>query len=146
MKRAAGTAILVFVATSMATAGCYHAVVDTGRTPNGTVIEDEWADSFVDGLAPPDVINTAEDCPNGIAKVETRHSFLNRLAAFLTFSIYSPMHITVHCAAAGEADAAADRTVEVGAGSDTRAIGVAIAKAAILADRADAPAFVVIAE
>jgi hypothetical protein len=137
---------LAAVVAAVGTAGCYHAVVETGRTPNGTIVEDKWADSFLEGLVPPDAINTAEQCPNGVAKVETRHSFTNLLVGVLTWGVYTPMHITVHCASAGEADSAADRRVAVGAGADSRAVGTAIARAAILSDRTDAPAFVVIAE
>jgi Bor protein len=79
-------------------AGCYHAVVETGRAPNGQVVEQEWAHSFIGGLIPPSVVETASQCPNGVARVETQHSFLNMLAAGLTFGLYSPITITVACA------------------------------------------------
>ncbi len=82
-------------------AGCYHAVVETGRQPSDVVIENKWASSFVHGLVPPDVVNVASQCPNGVARVETRLSFLNMLVTGLTFGIYSPMEITVTCAAGG---------------------------------------------
>jgi hypothetical protein len=49
-------------------------------------------------LVPPDIVNTAAQCPNGVAKVETQHSFLNMVAQVVTFSIYSPMTIDVQCA------------------------------------------------
>ena len=78
--------------------GCYHAVVDTGKTPNGVAVEKKWAHSFIAGLVPPSVVETASKCPNGIAKVETQLSFLNQLANFLTLGIYSPMEIVVSCA------------------------------------------------
>ncbi|MBB4639394.1 Bor family protein [Longimicrobium terrae] len=80
--------------------GCYHATVDTGRTPNGVEVKKEWAHSFIAGLVPPSTVETASQCPNGVAKVETQQSFLNLVANVLTGGIYSPMTITVQCAGA----------------------------------------------
>ena len=82
-------------------AGCYHAIVETGQPASATVIEDKWASSFLHGLVPPDVVETASQCPEGVARVETQHSFLNMVAAAITFGIYTPMQITVTCAAGG---------------------------------------------
>ena len=64
---------------------------------------------------PPQVIQTASQCPNGVARVETQHSFLNSLVAAITFSIYTPMTITVQCAAGGSPDPAATPTPAPGA-------------------------------
>lgn len=100
LRRAAtGTALLLTVGLS----ACFHATIDTGRRPSGETIERPWAHSFVYGLVPPATVETAGRCPNGVARVETQQSFLNGLVAFLTFSLYTPMTITVQCAAAGTA-------------------------------------------
>lgn len=40
--------------------------------------------------------------------VETKMSFVNGLVAGLTFSLYTPIHITVTCAAASSASLPAD--------------------------------------
>lgn len=101
MKRGLGG--LAFVAL-FALAGCYHAVIETGRPAGATVIEKPWAMSFVFGLVPPPVENVAQQCTNGVSKVETQHSFLNGLVAIISFSIVTPMEITVTCAAAGGND------------------------------------------
>lgn len=131
MRRVTSIALLgAFVLT----AGCYRAVVETGRPASGTIVENKWASSFIAGLVPPAVVNTASQCPNGVSKVETQHTFLNMLAAFVTFNIYSPMTITVSCASGGTSSSselidagvtieeqtaamseAADRAVETGA-------------------------------
>lgn len=95
-SRIAAVAVL-----AVAASGCYHAVVDTGRAPSSTTIEKPWAHSFLAGLVPPDVVETASRCPDGVARVETKHSFLNSLANVLTWGIYSPMSIEVTCAAPG---------------------------------------------
>lgn len=89
------------VGFTLISTGCYHAVIDTGLAPGTQTIQKEWAHSFIDGLVPPDVVTTAAACPHGVARVETQHSFLNELAAFLTLGIYTPMQITVTCAATG---------------------------------------------
>ena len=90
--------LLVPLLLSGTLAGCYHAVVETGRPPSGQVVEKEWAHSFIGGLIPPSVVETASQCPNGVARVETEHSLLNMLAAGLTGGLYSPITIKVACA------------------------------------------------
>ena len=113
MKRSL-LALVVAVAVSVS---CYHATIETGRTASGQTISNPWAHSFVFGLVPPSTVNTAAQCPNGVAKVETVHSFLNGLVAALTFSIYTPMTITVSCASAGSASAP-DIRIPPGAAQD----------------------------
>jgi hypothetical protein len=80
-------------------AGCYHARIETGLTPSAQVIEETFASSWIYGLVPPNTVNTAEQCPDGVAVVETELSFVNQLVGFITFGIYTPMHIKVTCAA-----------------------------------------------
>jgi len=87
------------------TGGCYHATITTGAQPSNQVIEKAWAHSFLWGLVPPSTVETASKCPHGVAQVETQMSFLNLLANFITGGIYSPMEITVTCAATGTASA-----------------------------------------
>lgn len=124
------------------TAGCYHTVVDTGRVPSGAVLEDKWADSFVEGLVPPDAVETAQACPNGIAKVETRISFLNGLVRLLTWGIYTPMEITVHCAAANGGDDSS--SIRVRSGASDREVGMALEKAASLSAAIEGPAYLIL--
>ena len=82
-------------------AGCYHATIDTGRTPSTVTIEKHWASGWIYGLVPPSTIETAQKCPSGVAKVETQLSFANQLVNFLTLGIYTPMDVTVTCAQGG---------------------------------------------
>ncbi|MFW5973451.1 MAG: Bor family protein [Bacteroidota bacterium] len=90
--------LFVFV---IALSGCYHAQVNTGRTPGTVVIDKPFASGWIYGLVPPSTVNAASECANGVAIVETQLSFVNQLVSFLTFGIYTPMHIKVTCAAAG---------------------------------------------
>lgn len=89
---------LLVLAAALASTACYHVTVDTGRPAGGQVIERPWAASFIAGLVPPPVVETASKCPNGIAKVDTQLSFLNLLVGGVTFGIYTPMDIRVSCA------------------------------------------------
>jgi Bor protein len=86
-------------------AACFHATVQTGATPGSTTISKPWASSWVFGLVPPKTVETASQCPAGVATVETQHSFLNMLVTVLTLDIYTPMTITVTCAEGRHADA-----------------------------------------
>lgn len=110
---------LILVAAAVATTGCFHAVVNTGRQPNGQTIERPWAHSFLGGLVPPSVTETAQACPGGVARVETKRSFLNLVAEAITFSIYSPMWIRVSCADATDGDAQSQAAVRSTASADT---------------------------
>jgi hypothetical protein len=78
--------------------GCYHAVIETARPAGTQTIDILWAHSFVYGIVPPNVVNSAAQCPSGVARVVTEHSFLNGLVAVITWGIYTPIHITVTCA------------------------------------------------
>lgn len=83
--------------------GCYHATVVTGEEPSAQTIEQPWATSFIGGLVPPSTVDAAQQCPDGVAQVETRLSFLNQIVTGITFGLYSPMEIKVTCAAGGSA-------------------------------------------
>lgn len=79
--------------------GCYHITVVSGTAPSPTVVDKPWQNSFVYGLVPPPEINVREQCPNGVQKVETEASFVNGLVSALTWSLYTPIHAKVTCAA-----------------------------------------------
>ena len=85
-------------------AGCYHASIESGRKPGNDKIEKEWASGWAWGLVAPEPIDAQSKCTSGLSKVETEHSFLNGLVGGLTLGIYTPMHLTVTCAAGPTAD------------------------------------------
>lgn len=96
----------IVVAVFCALPACYHATIDTGRTPSAQTVEKSFAASWIYGLVPPSAVETASRCPNGVSRVETQLSFVNQLVAFLTLYIYTPMSIKVTCAAGGETSSA----------------------------------------
>ena len=125
------------VVAAFALTGCYHAVINTGRPESTDIITIKWANGFIYGLVPPPVVETASRCTNGVAKVETQHSFLNMLAQFVTFGLYTPMQIDVTCAARGTASAESVIKVEQG-----RTMAQAVAQAVQLSAEKDAPVYV----
>ncbi|MGH7586040.1 MAG: Bor family protein [Gemmatimonadales bacterium] len=91
------------IALTVLLGACYHATIDTGKTPSPTTVEKQWASSWIFGLVPPSTVETAAQCPSGVARVETQLSFVNQLVSLLTLGIYTPMDIRVTCAAASGA-------------------------------------------
>jgi len=88
---------LALAALAMSAPACYHITVLSGAPTTATTVDKPWQNSFVYGLVPPAEM-TSEKCPSGVAKVETERSFLNSLVAGLTWSLYTPMHVTITCA------------------------------------------------
>lgn len=97
MRKVNITLALLFVVFFFS--GCYHAQVTTGLQPSAQVYEDTMAHGFLFGLVPPSIVRAQDECPNGVARVETRISFINGLISGITFNLYTPMHIKVTCAA-----------------------------------------------
>jgi hypothetical protein len=91
---------LIALVVLLSITGCYHATIETGQPASNATIEQGFASGWIYGLVPPSTVQTAERCPNGVARVETQLSFVNQLVSMLTLGIYSPMSIKVTCAAA----------------------------------------------
>jgi hypothetical protein len=125
--------------------GCYHTQVTTGLTPSAVVIDIPFAHSFLYGLIPPKEVKAASQCENGVAKVETQISPANGIVAAITFSLYTPMHITVTCAAAERADALPSDAQKIeGAIADWDAnYAKTVGKAAEMAKNLNQPIYIV---
>jgi len=101
--------ILLLLAGLFLFSGCYHAQVTTGLEPSAQVYEDTMAHGFLFGLVPPSIVRAQDTCSNGVARVETRISFINGLISTITFNLYTPMHIKVTCASSS-AELSTDRS------------------------------------
>jgi hypothetical protein len=91
--------IILLSLVALLCSGCYRVTVVTGAPPAPQTVDKPWQYSFVYGLVPPPELNTREQCPQGFAVVMTERSFLNGLVGALTYSIFTPMHAKVTCAA-----------------------------------------------
>lgn len=132
--------LLLFIPLTLT--GCYHAQITTGLEASNEVYQQAWATSFIAGLVPPDIINAEQHCTNGVAKVETRHSFLNLVAQMITFSLYSPMEITVTCASASADMNIEGNTLELAKNSEEAVIKSTFEKAAEQAVDRQSPVYV----
>ena len=121
--------ILPFVLVMFMLSSCFHAKVTTGKQPSSMVIDKPWAHGFIFGLVPPDEVSVASQCPNGAAIVETQISFLNGLVSAITFNLYTPMQITVTCAAGGSMSAVEGAEIVVPEGSTDKEVIEAVDKA-----------------
>lgn len=121
---------IVLAATVLFLGACHHATVNTGLQPSGQK-STSWGHSFIYGLVPPGTVDGAAKCPNGVARVETQLSVPNQLVSWLTFGLYSPMTITVECAATRAAALPADaETISVSQDATGEEIASAIDEAA----------------
>ncbi|MCH8569268.1 MAG: Bor family protein [Balneolales bacterium] len=134
--------VLILVLSGLFLSGCYNARVTTGATPSNQTIERPWASGFLFGLVPPSTVNAANECPNGVAVVETKLSFLNMLAAGFTFNLYTPMNISVTCAA-GSAELPEDaQIIDLATNLEkTDALRNGISEAAELSQKSNAPVY-----
>jgi hypothetical protein len=127
----------LLLAVAVTSVGCYHTRVETGLTPGAQSWENDWAPSFVYGLVPPPTVEAGAECPNGVAVVETKISFLNGLVSALTLSIFTPMTIEVTCAAGDMASA--ESAVEIAAGASLAEVQATFGDAAARAAEMQAP-------
>lgn len=92
-------AALALAAASLALSACYRVTVVSNAQPSATTVDRPWQHGFVYGLVPPAELNVKDQCPNGVAKVVTEQSLVNGLVSLITYSIYTPIHVNVVCAA-----------------------------------------------
>jgi hypothetical protein len=95
MKR---TFPLVALVSVVLLGACYRVTVETGAPPANKKIDLPWQKSWIFGLVPPDTIRSKATCPGGVSTVMVEHSFVNGIANFVTFGIFTPIHPVVSCA------------------------------------------------
>jgi hypothetical protein len=94
--------------------GCYHAIVTTGRPASTTVINKAFQPSFIYGIVPPPPLDVSKECPQGVAKFETVHTFVEGLVGGLTFGIFTPFSTIVTCASSNRMGALpSDSVIEI---------------------------------
>jgi hypothetical protein len=83
--------------------GCYHQVIQTGRTAGSTVVDKPMVATWLWGLVPAKELDVRSQCPSGVAVIETEATFMNGLLAVVTFGIFTPRHVKVTCASGAAA-------------------------------------------
>jgi len=130
--------VLTLAAVCLAASGCYHQVIQTGRTPGSTVIHKPWVTTWIFGLVPAQPIDVSRECPNGVATVETQMSFLNGLVNWLIGIVWSPRDVKITCAA-GRASIDGLRQINVGVNATSAEKQAALTEAATLSARLNQP-------
>lgn len=96
MRKALTAALLL---SAFATSGCYHTrVVNENATAGETT---EVSGRYVlYGIVPigNNDIDVDDECPNGLASVESEHTFIDGLIGTVTLGIYTPITIRYTCA------------------------------------------------
>ena len=126
----------------LALPACYHATIQTGLPASTGVVEEKWAAGWLWGLVPPKPISTLAECPRGVSKVETQHSFLNMVVQALTAGIFVPMTIKATCASRGSAAAPGAAEIKVGANPTEEQVIDAFRRAANLSVETGGPVYV----
>ena len=98
MKKVFAAAAFV-AALSMTGSGCYHNTITMGTTPEAFPTHNEqWRLYFIHGLVNINSdIHLGQTCPNGVARIETRTSFLNVLLFGLSAMVVTPKTTQVWC-------------------------------------------------
>jgi hypothetical protein len=133
---------LTVVSLLIALPACYHATIQTGLPAGRAVVKQDWAAGWLWGLVPPKPVSTMAQCPSGVSKVETQHSFLNMVVAGLTGGIFSPMSIKATCASGGRAELRTVPQINVGDGATQEEIIEAFRRAADLTAESGQPVYV----
>lgn len=84
-------------AGSLFLSACFHQVVQTGLPAGTTVVDKQFVSTWLWGLVPANDLDVRQQCPGGVAIIETEQSFVNGVVAVVTFGIYTPQHVRVTC-------------------------------------------------
>ena len=133
---------LTVLSLLIALPACYHATIQTGLPAGTTVVRQDWAAGWIWGLVPPKPVSTMAQCPGGVSKVETKHSFLNMLVGGLTGGIFSPMSIKATCASGGRSAIPGAPEIKVGANPTEAQVIDAFQRAADLTVESGQPVYV----
>jgi len=133
---------LFVLALLFALPACYHATIQTGLPAGSAVVRQDWAAGWLWGLVPPKPVSTLAQCPSGVSKVETQHSFLNMVVQALTGGIFTPMSIKATCASGGRAERSPSPEIKVGDGATQDEIIDAFRRAGELSIATGEPVYV----
>ena len=134
---------LFAVALLLVLPGCYHAIVTTGRPASTKVINKAFQPSFIWGLVPPKPLDVSKECPQGVAKFETIHTFVEGLVGAITFGIFTPFSTIVTFASSSRMGALPEGSViQLPEGYTAEQRLAAFNEAAELAANTGSPAYV----
>ncbi len=93
-----GLRLAVVATLAVSGSACFHQSVSSGPAPSSNVVDHQFVATWLWGIIAAKPIDVRQECPSGVAKVETEQSFVNGLVGIVTLGIYSPQHLRVTCA------------------------------------------------
>jgi hypothetical protein len=121
------------------TTACFRQVVQTGRAPSQTVVQQSWVSTWIFGLVAATPIDARTKCPSGVATVETLMSFPNGFASALTFGIWAPQTVRITCASGTAALPNGTEIVHVALSATDSQLSDALQQAAARSAQLDRP-------
>ena len=94
-----GLALVVLTLCLVGSSGCFRTTIATSPyAPSGTY-ENTWTHTLFWGLMTMNRVDGSALCHGQVAVVRTKFSGLSLLAGAVTFGVWTPLRVTVECAA-----------------------------------------------
>src|SRR5688500_8729464 len=90
---------LAVIVALVVSSGCANVRYATKAEPAAESTT-KWNHFFLWGILPTAEVELYEMCPQGVARVEVKHSFLTMLVSLITIGLYNPTSTEVWCAKA----------------------------------------------
>ncbi len=90
-------ASLALAATLMLAGACNKVTYVNPQVPRGGAVHEEKGNFFIFGLVGEKTIPVYQMCPNGVAQIQSRESFLDVILTVITVALYSPRSYEIEC-------------------------------------------------
>lgn len=105
---------ILMTAVLVGSIGCYsHTYVNPSVTPEFTPSYSRWHNHWLLGLiTSTSEVDLEKVCPQGVARVEDTHTFVNGLLRALIGIVYSPTTVNIYCAESKTAKKVEIKTID----------------------------------
>ena len=90
-------AILALAATAMLAGACNKVTYVNPQVPRGGAVHSETGHFFIFGLVGEKTIPVYQMCPNGVARVVSKFTFIDAILGAITINLYSPRSYEIEC-------------------------------------------------
>ena len=90
-------ATLALAATLMFAGACNKVTYVNPQVPRGGAVHSETGHFFIFGLVGEKTIPVYQMCPNGVAQIQSKASFLDLVLTLITINLYSPRSYEIEC-------------------------------------------------
>jgi hypothetical protein len=85
------------LALTVALSGCFNLKYYDSTVPGPGQTHKVWVHSFIGGLVSVGEMDFRGECPTGVYKMNSNHTFVDLLLAGITAGIYTPMNVVYTC-------------------------------------------------